>query len=114
MLGLLDAHILNPRLPEKRVQQVRKERNELELIYEATWLELENAIGSKAAEAIRESLESVSFRQRCVAHERRPLDGMAGSRQSSSSAGDRRGIIYFTTDPQIRSHREFYPKNKTV
>jgi hypothetical protein len=40
MLGLLDARILNPRSPEKRVQQVRKERNELELIYEATWLEL--------------------------------------------------------------------------
>ena len=29
MLGLLDARILNPRLPEKRVQQVRKERDEL-------------------------------------------------------------------------------------
>jgi len=57
MLGLLDARILNPRLPEKRVQQVRKERNELELIYEATWLELENAIGSQAAEAIRKSVE---------------------------------------------------------
>jgi hypothetical protein len=57
MLGLLDARILNPRLPEKRVQQVRKERNELELIYEATWLELENAIGSQAAHAIRKSVE---------------------------------------------------------
>ena len=57
MLGLLDARILNPRLPEKRVQQIRKERNELELIYEATWLELENAIGAQAAEAIRKSVE---------------------------------------------------------
>src|ERR1700682_5032307 len=57
MLGLLDARVLNPRSPEKRVQQVRKERNELERIYEATWLELENAIGSKAAEAIRKSVE---------------------------------------------------------
>jgi len=57
MLGLLDARILNPRLPEKRVQQIRKERDELERIYEATWLELENAIGSKAAEAIRKSVE---------------------------------------------------------
>jgi hypothetical protein len=47
----------NPRFPEKRVQQIRKERNELERIYEATWLELENAIGSKAAEAIRKSVE---------------------------------------------------------
>lgn len=57
MLGLLEARILNPRLPEKRVQQVRKEQNKLELIYEATWLELENAIGSQAAEAIRKSVE---------------------------------------------------------
>src|ERR1700691_904396 len=50
MLGLLDARVLNPRSPKKRVQQVRKERNELELIYEATWLELENAIGRQPAE----------------------------------------------------------------
>jgi hypothetical protein len=57
MLGLLDARILNPRLPEKRVQQVRKERNELGQTYEATWLELENAIGSQSAEAIRKSVE---------------------------------------------------------
>ena len=57
MLGLLDARILNPRLPEKRVQQIRKERDELERIYEATWLELENAISSQAAEAIRKSVE---------------------------------------------------------
>jgi hypothetical protein len=60
MLGLLDARILNPRLPEKRVQQIRKERDELERIYEATWLELENAIGSKAAEAIRKSVEETT------------------------------------------------------
>jgi len=57
MLGLVDARILNSRLPEKRVQQVRKERDELEQIYEATWLELEKAIGSQAAEAIRKSVE---------------------------------------------------------
>jgi hypothetical protein len=57
MLGLLDARILNPRLPEKRVQQIRKERDELERIYEATWVELENAIGGQAAEAIRKSVE---------------------------------------------------------
>ena len=49
-----------PRLPEKRVQQIRKERDELEQIYEATWLELENAIGSKAAEAIRKSVEETT------------------------------------------------------
>jgi len=57
MLRLLDARILNRRLPEKRVQQVRKERDELGQIYEATWLELENAIGSQSAEAIRKSVE---------------------------------------------------------
>jgi hypothetical protein len=60
MLGLLDTRILNPRLPEKRVQQIRKERDELERIYEATWLELENAIGSKAAIAIRNSVEEMT------------------------------------------------------
>jgi hypothetical protein len=60
MLGLLDARILNPRLPEKRVQQIRKERDDLERIYGATWLELENAIGSKAAEAIRKSVEETT------------------------------------------------------
>ncbi|MCU1335035.1 MAG: hypothetical protein JWO19_616 [Bryobacterales bacterium] len=57
MLGLLDARILNPRVPERQVQQIRKERDDLERIYEATWLELENAIGSKAAHAIRKSVE---------------------------------------------------------
>ena len=57
MVGLLSARISNPRLPEKRVQQIRKERDELERIYEATWLELENAIGSQAADAIRKNVE---------------------------------------------------------
>ena len=45
------------RLAEKRVQQLRKERDELGQIYEATCLDLENAIGSKAAEAIRKRVE---------------------------------------------------------
>jgi hypothetical protein len=40
--------------------QIRKERDELERIYEATWLELENAIGSKAADAIRKSVEETT------------------------------------------------------
>jgi hypothetical protein len=57
MLGVLSARIRNPGLPEKRVQLIRKERDELERIYEATWLELENAISSQAAEAIRKSVE---------------------------------------------------------
>ena len=35
MVGLLSARISNPRLPEKRVQQIRKGRDELERIYEA-------------------------------------------------------------------------------
>jgi hypothetical protein len=60
MLGLLDARILNPRLLKKRVQQIRKERDELERIYEATWMELENAIGSKAAEEIRKNVEETT------------------------------------------------------
>lgn len=56
-LSALGAHIDNLRLPERRVQQIRKERDDLERIYEATWLELENAIGSDAAERIRTSVE---------------------------------------------------------
>jgi hypothetical protein len=60
MLGVLSARVRNSRLPEKRVQQIRKERNELERIYEATWLELENAIGSKAAEGIRKNVEEMT------------------------------------------------------
>jgi hypothetical protein len=60
MLGVLGALIDNLRLPVKRVQQIRKERDELERIYEATWLELENAIGSKAADAIRKSVEETT------------------------------------------------------
>ena len=57
MLGVLGERIDNPRLPERRVQQIRKERDDLEQIYEATWLELENAVGSQAAHAIRKSVE---------------------------------------------------------
>ena len=60
MLGVLSTRISNLRLPEKRVQKIRKERGELERIYEATWLELENAIGSQAAEAIRKSVEETT------------------------------------------------------
>jgi hypothetical protein len=60
MLGVLGERIDNPRFPEKRVQQIRKERDDLERIYEATWMELENAIGSKAAEAIRKSVEETT------------------------------------------------------
>ena len=57
MLGVLSVRIDSPRLSERRVQQIRKEREDLERIYEATWLELENAIGSNMAERIRKSVE---------------------------------------------------------
>ena len=60
MLGVLSARISNLRLSERRVQQIREQRDELQQIYEATWLELENAIGSKAAEAIRKSVEETT------------------------------------------------------
>jgi len=72
MVGLLSARISNPRLPEKRVQQIRKERDELERIYEATWLELENAIGSNAAEAIRKSVEETT--EACAVQLELPLE----------------------------------------
>ena len=57
MLAALSARIGNLRLPERRVQQIRKKRDDLERIYEATWLELENAVGSNVAERIRKSVE---------------------------------------------------------
>jgi hypothetical protein len=54
---VLSARIDSPRLCERRVQQIRKEREDLERIYEATWLEFENALGSNVAERIRKSVE---------------------------------------------------------
>jgi len=60
MPGVLGARISDLRLSERRVQQIREQRDELQRIYEATWLELENAIGSKAAEAIRKSVEETT------------------------------------------------------
>jgi hypothetical protein len=60
MLGVLSARISDLRLSERRVQQTREQRGELERIYEATWLELENAIGSKAAEGIRKNVEETT------------------------------------------------------
>jgi hypothetical protein len=57
ILQSLTAAIVNGRLPEKREQRVRRERDELEQIYEATWLELEDAIGRRSAMAIRRSVE---------------------------------------------------------
>jgi hypothetical protein len=60
MAGVLSARISNPRLSERRLQQIRGQRDELQRTYEATWLELENAIGSKAAEAIRKSVEETT------------------------------------------------------
>src|ERR1700730_13480853 len=57
MLGVLGLRFYNPRLPESRVQQGRQERDDLEQIYEATWLELENAVGSHAPHATRKSVE---------------------------------------------------------
>lgn len=44
-------------LSERRAQQILKERDALERIYEATWLELANAIGSNVAERIRKTVE---------------------------------------------------------
>src|ERR1700692_426051 len=64
MVGLLSARISNPRLPEKRVQLIRKERDELERIYEATWLELESAIGSKAPKRSERALKKRRRRAR--------------------------------------------------
>ena len=69
---MLGARIDNLRLPERRVQQIRKERDDLEQIYEATWLELENAIGSQAAHSIRKSVEET--REAAVVQLELPLE----------------------------------------
>jgi hypothetical protein len=53
----LSAAIVNGRLPEKQERKVRKERDELEQIYESTWLELEDAIGRRSAAAVRHGVE---------------------------------------------------------
>jgi len=60
MVGVLSAHISDLRLSERRVQQIREQRDELRRIYEATWLELENAIDSKEAEGIRKNVEETT------------------------------------------------------
>lgn len=44
-------------LSEKRAQQLRKQRDELQRIYEATWVELADAIGGGAAQKIRQMIE---------------------------------------------------------
>ena len=60
MVGVLSARISDLRLSERRVRQIREQRDELQRIYEATWLELENAIGSKAADGIRKNVEETT------------------------------------------------------
>jgi hypothetical protein len=59
MLEVLRARIDSLRLSVRRVRQIRKERDDLERTYEATWLELDNAIGINAAERIRKSVEEM-------------------------------------------------------
>ncbi len=57
ILHSLTAAISNRHLPERRAQTVRKERDALAQIDEATWLELGDAIGSRAAEGVRRGVE---------------------------------------------------------
>ncbi len=59
-LRILDelAHCLRrPALREERARAIRAEIARLHEIYEATWLELANAVGGHCAEAIRNSIE---------------------------------------------------------
>jgi hypothetical protein len=45
-------------LPAKRRERMRKERDELRKIYDATWLELSDAIGAGACESIKNEIET--------------------------------------------------------
>jgi hypothetical protein len=57
ILQSLTAAVVNAHLPARREEKVRRERDELEQIYESTWLELEDAIGRRSAVAIRRGVE---------------------------------------------------------
>ena len=62
ILQSLTAAISNVHLPDTRAQKVKKQKvkkqwDELSQIYEATWLELGDAIGSRAAEEVRRGVE---------------------------------------------------------
>jgi hypothetical protein len=47
-------------LPAKRRERMRMERDELRKIYDATWLELSDAIGAGACESIQNEIETGS------------------------------------------------------
>ena len=57
ILQSLTAAISNVHLPDTRAQKVKKQWDELSQIYEATWLELGDAIGSRAADEVRRGVE---------------------------------------------------------
>jgi hypothetical protein len=57
ILQSLTAAISNVHLPDTRAQKVKKQWDELSQIYEATWLELGDAIGSRSAEGVRRGVE---------------------------------------------------------
>jgi hypothetical protein len=76
ILQSLTAAIVDGHLPEKRERKVRRERDELEQIYESTWLELEDAIGRRSAAAVRHGVERTCGR---------------GAQQLELSLGENRG-----------------------
>ena len=57
ILQSLTTAISNGHLPDTRAQKVKKHWDELSQIYEATWLELGDAIGSRAADEVRRGVE---------------------------------------------------------
>jgi hypothetical protein len=77
ILQSLTAAIVDGHLPAKREQKVRRERDELEQIYESTWLELEDAIGRRSAAAVRHGVERTCGR---------------GAQQLELSLGENRGL----------------------
>ena len=57
ILEELQQCLASGRLPDNRAQRLRKERDELQRMYDGTWLELGNAIGGEAAKVIRQKIE---------------------------------------------------------
>ncbi len=80
----LDQRLKNQGLREKRVRATRAEIDRLRQIYESTWAELADAVGSKCAETIRSDIE------RSIESVTRQLDLPLSERRNSDLEGEDR------------------------
>jgi hypothetical protein len=84
ILGELAHCLRRPTLREKRARAIRAEIARLHQMYEATWLELANAVGGRCAEAIRNSIE------RSMEPVRRQHELPLGEQKNSEIEGEER------------------------